>query len=102
MTLPNPLKPNPLKPNPLKPSHTKPLLDQQFLEIRCKILDLAAQLDRLTRGGEMAAIESDPKWILIQKGIALLGTNRPAKAQGVQELFSLCYDPNWPKPSPRF
>ncbi len=89
-------------PNPLKPAQTMLLLDQQFLEIRCKILDLAAQLDRLARGGEMAAMEGNAKWALITKGIDLLGTTQTAKAQAVQELFSLAYDPNWPKPSPRF
>lgn len=90
------------KVNPLKPTPTKPLLEQQFLEIRCKILDLAAQLDRLQRGGDLEAIEGDPKWAKIQKGIALLATDQPAKAQLVQELFSLHYDPDWKKPSPRF
>ena len=88
--------------NPLKPTPTKTLLEQQFLEIRCKILDLAAQLDRLQRGGDLEAIEGDPKWAKIQKGIALLATDQPAKAQLVQELFSLHYDPDWKKPSPRF
>ena len=90
------------KVNPLKPTPTKTLLEQQFLEIRCKILDLAAQLDRLQRGGDLEAIKGDPKWAKIQKGIALLATDQPAKAQLVQELFSLHYDPDWKKPSPRF
>lgn len=88
--------------NPLKPTPTKALLEQQFLEIRCKILDLAAQLDRLQRGGDLKAIEGDPKWARIQKGIAILTNDQPSKAQAVQELFSLHYDPDWKKPSPRF
>jgi hypothetical protein len=88
--------------NPLKPTPTKALLEQQFLEIRCKILDLAAQLDRLQRGGDLEAIKGDPKWTRIQKGIAILANDQPAKAQSVQELFSLQYDPEWKKPSPRF
>ena len=88
--------------NPLKPTPTKALLEQQFLEIRCKILDLAAQLDRLQRGGDLDAIKGDPKWTRIQKGIAILANDQPAKAQSVQELFSLQYDPEWKKPSPRF
>jgi hypothetical protein len=88
--------------NPLKPTPTKALLEQQFLEIRCKILDLAAQLDRLHRGGDLEAIKGDPKWTRIQKGIAILANDQPAKAQSVQELFSLQYDPEWKKPSPRF
>ena len=88
--------------NPLKPTPTKALLEQQFLEIRCKILDIAAQLDRLQRGGDLEAIKGDPKWTRIQKGIAILANDQPAKAQSVQELFSLQYDPEWKKPSPRF
>jgi len=86
----------------LKPTSTETVLNQQFLDIRCRILDLAAQLDRLDRGGGAGQLASDARWNLIQKGLALLTSSQPAKAQALQELFSIPYDPNWEKPSPRF
>lgn len=89
-------------PSSLKPAPTETVLSQQFLEIRCKILDLAAQLDRLERGGNASSLASDPKFALIQKGLQLLTKEQPAKAQAIQELFSIPYDPSWEKPKPRF
>lgn len=86
----------------LTAASTETVLNQQFLEIRCKILDLAAQLDRLQRGGGAQGLAKDPKFALIQKGLLLLTKDQSAKAQAIQELFSLPYDPAWEKPQPRF
>ena len=86
----------------LKPTPTDAVLAQQFLDIRCRILDLAAQLDRLDRGGKAQSFANDPKGALIQKGLELLTSDQPMKAKALQELFSIPYDPQWEKPKPRF
>ena len=77
-------------------------LDAYFLDARCRLLDLAAMLDRLQRGSaESAPAETDPRVRKIQQALAILLEPRPDKAEAIQQLFSLEYDPNWVRPSPR-
>jgi hypothetical protein len=38
----------------------------------------------------------------LRKAIELLLGNAPNKAELLQQLFSLSYDPEWPRPQPRF
>ena len=77
-------------------------LDQFFLEARSKLLDLAAILDRVGRGADSAASAADPRAEKLRKALAVLASDSPNKAELVQQLFSLDYDPNWSRPSPRF
>jgi len=77
-------------------------LDQFFLDARCRLLDLAAILDRVGRGADAAAAADDPRAEKIRKALAVLASDSPNKAELVQQLFSLDYDPNWSRPSPRF
>lgn len=74
-------------------------LDNYFLEARCKLLDLAALLDRVDRGGG-DAVSADPRLTRIRTAVeALLGGG--GRAERVQQIFSLGYDPNWVRPEPR-
>ena len=75
-------------------------LDQFYLEARSRLLDLAAFLDRVDRGGDAAP--ADPRLIRIREGIQALLTDTPDRAERVQQLFSLDYDPGWTLPKPRF
>ncbi|MCC7421773.1 MAG: hypothetical protein IT428_15950 [Planctomycetaceae bacterium] len=69
------------------------VLEREFLEIRCKILDLAASLDRLDRGdGEVAA---DPRMQKVLGGIRLLLSESGTRAEELQLLFSRPYDEHW-------
>ena len=77
-------------------------LDQFFLDARCRLLDVAAILDRVGRGDEAAAVATDPRAEKIRKALAILSSDAPNKAERVQRLFSLDYDPNWKRPKPRF
>jgi hypothetical protein len=77
-------------------------LDQFFLDARCRLLDLAAILDRIGRGADAAAIATDPRTEKIRKAVAILESDAPNKAELIQQLFSIAYDPDWKKPSPRF
>ena len=69
------------------------LLNREFLEIRAKLLELAASFDRLDRGG--GSVADDPRMELIRKGLDLLRTDRPDRAEALQLLFSRQYDENW-------
>lgn len=69
------------------------VLNREYLEIRAKILEVAASLDRLDRGeGDVTA---DPRYQQLLSGIELLKGNEPKRAEQVQLLFSLDYDPDW-------
>jgi hypothetical protein len=81
----------------LMPLPAAQALDTFFLEARAKLLDLAAILDRIDRGGHV----SDPRLDRIRQAIGILGEAGPERAVRVQGLFSLPYDPNWERPTPR-
>lgn len=69
------------------------VLDREFLEIRAKILELAASLDRLDRGdGDVA---DDPRMRLVLGGLALLTEDEPGRAERLQLLFSQPYEDGW-------
>jgi hypothetical protein len=77
-------------------------LDQYFLEARSKLLDLAAILDRVGRGEEAGVATADPRAARIDEALDVLRSDAPNKAELIQQLFSLEYDPNWKRPKPRF
>lgn len=77
-------------------------LDQYFLEARARLLDLAAILDRVDRGSDPTAAAADPRLARIRQAIELLLKREGDRAAQVQQIFSLDYDPSWPKPKPRF
>ena len=72
-------------------------LDQFFLEARSRLLDVAAILDRIDRGG---SIPADPRLTRIAKAIEALAAG-PGRAEAIQKIFSLDYDSQWPRPTPR-
>jgi hypothetical protein len=76
-------------------------LDQFFLEARCRLLDLAAILDRIDRGQGAAAANADGRVARIRAGLAALSETGPGRAERVQQIFSQDYDPAWTKPQPR-
>ena len=84
----------------MTPLSSTAALDAYFLEARCKILDLAAILDRIGRGG--ADVNDDARLEKVREALAVLADASPARAERVQQVFSLDYDAAWEKPKPRF
>jgi hypothetical protein len=76
-------------------------LENYFLEARCKILDLAAILDRIGRGKD-AAIAADPRLLRIAQALEVLQDSAGGRAERIQQVFSLDYDATWKKPTPRY
>ena len=76
------------------------VLDMFFLDARSRLLDLAATLDRLDRGDGSAA--ADSRLEKVRQALLTLLENGPGRAERVQRIFSLEYDPSWPRPQPRF
>jgi hypothetical protein len=76
-------------------------LDSYFLEARARLLDLAAILDRIGRGAGAAGAADDPRLAKVRQALAVLGDESGGRAERVQKLFSLDYDPSWERPQPR-
>ena len=76
-------------------------LDAYFLEARCKILEVAAILDRVGRGIETASVEGDPRLQRVRQAIEVLHDQSGGRAERIQQIFSREYDPNWERPKPR-
>lgn len=77
-------------------------LDQFYLDARSRLLDLAATLDRIDRGADAAALAADPRMARLRKAVAVLLSADGGRAEQIQKIFSLDYDPAWKKPQPRF
>lgn len=69
------------------------VLDREFLEVRAKLLELAASFDRLDRGD--GSVAGDPRLERIQESLDVLQQNRPGRAEEIQMIFSRPYDDEW-------
>jgi hypothetical protein len=78
--------------NPLPASRA---LEQYFLDARCRLLDVAAILDRIDRGNDSGAVVSDPRMEKIRRALEVLLSGNGGRAELIQQIFSLDYDPNW-------
>lgn len=69
------------------------VLEREFLEMRAKLLELAAGLDRLDRAS--GDVEADPRLGQIEQALEVLGSGEPGRAERVQMIFSLAFDETW-------
>jgi hypothetical protein len=79
------------------------VFDHDFLEIRARILELAASLDRLDRApGHPGIHHPDHRVAEVRQALEVLLVPDPGRAETVQRIFSREYDPDWMKSmSPR-
>ena len=84
-------------PGVLMPDATsaRPVLDREFLEIRARLLELAAAVDRLDRAGELAS--GDPRIGAIDKALDIVRASQAGRAERVQLNFSIPYEDAWRK-----
>ena len=69
------------------------VLDREYLEIRAKILQLAASFDRLDRAD--GDVSSDVRSDLISKGLEILQSSDNNRAEQIQLLFSREFEDAW-------
>jgi hypothetical protein len=86
-------------PAALEPLGARTALDTFFLDARARLLDLAAILDRIDRGGEDAA--NDPRLAKLRQALEVLRGEGSGRAERIQQVFSLNYEPTWDRPKPR-
>lgn len=77
------------------PMTASQVLDREFLEMRAKVLELAASFDRLDRAE--GVVTGDPRLSLIREAIDVLQSDADDRAEQVQLIFSLHYDDQWQK-----
>lgn len=84
----------------MTPLEARQALDSFYLEARSKILDLAAILDRIGRGRDSAAVADDPRLQRIRQALEVLHDESGGRAERIQHIFSLPYEPGWNLPQP--
>jgi hypothetical protein len=85
----------------LPPLPAQVALDNFFLDVRARLLDVAAILDRINRGQGNDAALADPRMAKVRQALAVLRDQSGGCAERIQQLFSLEYDPSWERPIPR-
>ncbi len=69
------------------------VLNREFLEIRARLLHVAASLDRLDRAD--GSVLDDPRLEKIRLALNILADGEPDRAEKIQLLFSRPYDADW-------
>jgi len=69
------------------------VLNREFLEIRCKILELAAAFDRLDRAD--GSIDDDPRLARLREALEVVLGQSNDRAEQVQMIFSREYEEDW-------
>ena len=70
-----------------------PTIEQEFLPLRAKLLEIAAALDRLDRAG--GPNEREPRMAKIRTAIEALLDMRGDRAEQIQLVFSRPYEDDW-------
>lgn len=81
------------------PMNAPTVLDHQFPEMRCRILDLAAAFDRLERAAGAEQARQDQRYRQLVQAVGVLLDGRPDRATRVLMVFSDPYDADWPRPA---
>ena len=76
-------------------SDANAVLDRVYLDVRCRLLDIAASLDRIERAE--GSVEGDARLKQLLDGVAILASGKPDRAERIQMLFSDTYTPGWNK-----
>ena len=76
-----------------QPMNAAQVLDREFLEIRAKILEVAASMDRLERAD--GSVADDPRLGRLRDAVQLLLDPAEGRAEQVQLLFSRFYEDGW-------
>ena len=69
------------------------VLDREFLEVRAKLLQIGATLDRIDRAS--GSVVDDSRMHLIQRALDLLKDHAGDRAEQIQMIFSRAYEDDW-------
>lgn len=71
------------------------MLDREFLNIRCRLLDIASSLDRISRSDSSELSSDDPAVCKIKEALQVLHGDSLDRAKNIQMIFSDAYDASW-------
>lgn len=74
------------------------ILDDSFLEVRAKLLEVAAMLDRVDRSSDEDSpltADAKPRRAKLDEAIRVLLSEGPDRAERLQRLFSREYAADW-------
>ena len=80
------------------PMSAQAVLDGCFLEMRHKLIDLGAALDRIERGADGDGVRSEERMRQLVKAIDVLGDGGSERAARILTVFSDAYEEGWPRP----
>ncbi len=75
------------------PMNAPEILDREFLEVRARLLEVAASLDRIDRAD--GAVEQDPRVAKLLSALDVLRSPKPGRAEQLQIIFSQNYQDDW-------
>ena len=75
------------------PIHASELLEREFLEVRAKLLQVAATFDRMDRAD--GSVAGDPRMKGLHQAVDILLSDSPDRAEQIQLLFSRAYEDDW-------
>ena len=81
------------------PMSAQMVLDRYFLEMRCKVLDVAAGLDRLAQAPGFERVSGDQRLSKLKEAVSVLLDTGTDRAERIQMIFSDPYNSKWPRPS---
>ena len=64
------------------------VLDAYFLEVRAKLLEIAATLDRVDRAAGAEDVQGDARMMFIREALTVLQSAEPGRAERIQRLYS--------------
>ncbi|MEI8194665.1 MAG: hypothetical protein WCI73_02025 [Phycisphaerae bacterium] len=70
------------------PLTAQQVLDTYFLETRCKLIEIAANFDRLDRARDLANIRGDQRLIFLAEALKILASPAPNRAELIERLYS--------------
>jgi hypothetical protein len=71
------------------------VLDRYFLEVRAKLLEIGATLDRIDRAEKGSEVAKDPRRQKVDQGLDILRKATGDRAEKLQLLFSRDYAETW-------
>lgn len=69
------------------------LFEQEFLQLRCKLIEVGAMLDRFDRAD--GNLDDDVRRAQIRDACKILESDDPNRAEQLQQLFSDPYEDGW-------
>ncbi len=82
----------------MTPRSATQILDESFLEVRAKLLEVAATLDRIDRSsddGDPLCQQATARRAKVDDAIRILLSEGPDRAERLQRLFSREYERQW-------